>query len=215
MRKTIGLFIVAILMFVQVGILLAETRSFTLQASVPTAVGFATLATSVGISASSVATGSGVWTSMSPSATLLSFDVMSYNSTYGYWAPNHYFAVDVGTSDGSGSVTTVVTYAEGTNPNAATGGHGLGYKAFATFQKAYISGGTTLETPIAAHGKKKLYDLIGAGRTVTPAQVTGGWLRVYLGVVTDPALVTGSELFTNLDHSGIYDGMITFTATLS
>jgi hypothetical protein len=51
---------------------------------------------------------------------------------------------------------------------------------------------------------------------VTPAQVTGGWLRVYLGIATGAAgEPTGTELFTNLDQPGTYDGTITFTSTVS
>ena len=221
MQKTAGVIIAVMLMLMQGGMVSAATRSYTLQVNVPTAAGFSmslgsvqASASGVSIAASSVTVSSNVWTALASNATTLSFDTMTFNSTYGYWAPNHYFAVDVGTIGGSGNLTTVVTYAEGTNQNSAMGGHGLGYKGIATFMKVTGSGTSTKETSIAAHGKKRLIDL--TGETVTPAQVSGGWLRIYLGIATgasgEPA---GSELFTNADHAGTYDGAITFTGTLS
>ena len=207
MKKTIGFLIATVFMVMQAGMVSAATRSFTVSASVP-------LATGVSMNAASVNAATNAFTALASNATTMSFDTMTYNSTYGYWAPDHYFAVDVGTVGGSGNLTTVVTYTEGTNQNSATGGHGLGYKGVATFQKVTLSGGVTSETTIAAHGKKKFIDL--TGETVTPAQVSGGWLRVYLGIATGAAgEPTGAELFTNLDHSGAYTGTITFTSTIS
>ena len=207
MKKTIGLLIAVVFMVMQAGMVSAATRSFTLTASVPSATG-------VSINAASIAAATSTWTALASNATTMSFDTMTFNSTYGYWAPDHYFAVDVGTTGGSGNLTTVVTYTEGTNQNAATGGHGLGYKGIATFMKVTGSGTSTTEASIAAHGKKRLIDL--TGETVTPAQVSGGWLRVYLGIATGAAgEPTGAELFTNLDHSGAYTGTITFTSTIS
>ena len=185
MKKTIGLLIAVVFMVMQAGMVSAATRSFTLTASVPSATG-------VSINAASIAAATSTWTALASNATTMSFDTMTFNSTYGYWAPDHYFAVDVGTTGGSGNLTTVVTYTEGTNQNAATGGHGLGYKGIATFMKVTGSGTSTTEASIAAHGKKRLIDL--TGETVTPAQVSGGWLRVYLGIATGAAgEPTGAE----------------------
>jgi hypothetical protein len=133
---------------------------------------------------------------------------MAYNSTNGYWAPDHFFAIDVAATGGGADLTTTVTYTEGTNQNATAGGHGLGYKGMATFMKVTSSG----ETSIAALGKKRFVDL--SSTTVTPAQVYGGWLRVYLGISTGAAgEPTGIETFTNIDHAGQYTGTIVFTST--
>ncbi|MBF0122831.1 MAG: hypothetical protein HQL21_05425 [Candidatus Omnitrophica bacterium] len=209
MKKAVGLMIAVVFMFMQAGTLSAATRSFTVTASVPSATG-------VAISASSVLVSTNAFTPLASNVTSLSFDTMTFNTTYGFWAPDHVFAIDVGTVGGAGNVTTVVTYTEGTNQNSSVGGHGLGYKGLATFQKATVSGGVTTEATIAAHGKKKLIDLTGT--TVTPAQVAGGWLRVYLGITTDPTAVgmpANAEIFSNADRSGIYDGTITFTATVA
>ncbi len=207
MRKAVGLFIVAMFVFMQAGTVWAAVRSFTLTASVPTATG-------VSINAASVDATTGTFTNLASTATTLSFDIMTYNSTYGFWSPDHYFAVDVGTTGGSGSLTTVVTYTEGANPNSGTARNGLGYKGKATFMKVTGTGTETTETAIAAHGIKKFVDLTGT--TVTPAQVTGGWLRVYLGIATGATgEPTGAEMFTNLDAPGTYDGTITFSATVS
>ena len=215
MKKTIGLLIAMGFMVMQAGMVSAATatRSFTVSATVPAATGVSINAASVAVNADGT---SGAWTALAADATTMSFGTLTYNSTYGYWAPDHYFAVDIGTSGGAGNLTTVVTYSEGTNQNQSSGGHGLGYKGIATFQKVTGSGTNTQEATIAAHGKKRFIDL--TGETVTPAQVSGGWLRVYLGIATDPTatgMPTGTEIFTNLDHSGQYTGTVTFTATVS
>ena len=205
MKKSVGFIIAAVLMFMHTEILSAAVRSFTMSASVPAATG-------VSLGVSSV-TGSGT-ASLPSTATTLSFNSMAYDATNGFWEPNNTFVLDVAPSGGSGSVTTVVTYTEGTNQNNTTGGHGLGHKATATFMKTTGSGSATTDTLIAAHGKKRLIDLTG-GETVTPAEVAGGWLRVYMGIVTDPSVVSGSEIFSNADHSGQYDGTVTVTTTAS
>jgi len=206
MKKAVGLIIAVMFMFLQAGAAFAVQRAFTVQASVPAATG-------VAINASSVTVAGNVFTPLSSSATLLNFDTMTFNTQYGVWRPDHYFAIDVGTIGGGGNVTTIVTYSEGANPNGT--GHGLGYKAQATFQKVTLVGGDQQESSITAIGKKRLGALTG-GVTVTPAQITGGWLRVYLGVATgDLAEAADSEPFTNADKSGTYDGIITFSSTVA
>ena len=106
-----------------------------------------------------------------------------------------------------------LSYTEGANPNNP--GHGLGWKSTATFTK--VVGST--ETSLSSHGPKKmLKDL--SGEHVLPSEVSGGFLRVYLGIVSkdptapipDPA---ASEVFTNADHAGAYDGSLVITATVA
>jgi len=205
MKKIAGLALVVAFLVGQPGMLLAEdTKTFTLSASVPKA-------TSVAITASKVV--GTTFTTMT--GTALSFDPMTFQTTSKIWLPAHYFAVDIAPSNGGSAGTNVtVNYTEGANPNG-TGGHGLGWKSTATFMKVV---GTT-ETALTIHGPKKmLKDVIG--ENILPGEVAGGYLRVYLGIVTkdkaaayqDPST---SEPFTNADAPGVYDGTITFTATVA
>jgi hypothetical protein len=200
--------IAGVLMVMQAGAAFAVvsgTRTFNPSATVPAATG-------VSISAASVLTATNAWTVLSGATTALSFDTMAYNSTNGYWAPDHFFAIDVASTGGGADLTTTVTYTEGNNPDSVAGGRGLGYKGMATFMKATVVNGVTTETSIAALGKKKFIDLTST--TVTPAQVYGGWLRVYLGISTGAAgEPTGIETFTNTDRAGAYTGTIVFTST--
>lgn len=168
------------------------------------------LATSVNFTATNINAATGNRTAVSGNS--LSFDPMSFNSTSQAWFPDHFFAVDVAPS-GPGNMNVTVNYTEGNNPNNPA--HGLGWKSTATFMK--VTG--TTETALTAHGPKKmLKDL--SGESITTAEISGGFLRTYLGVVTkdqsaafpDPPT---SELFTNADKSGAYDGSLVITATVS
>ena len=181
----------------------ANSQTFTLSASVP-------LATSIGFTASRVASSGGAFTAVTGNA--LSFDPMTFQTAIGIWLPNHYFAIDVAPVGGAGGTDVVVTYTEGTNPNPV--GHGLGVKSTATFVKVV---GTT-ETGLTAHGPKKTLSAL-SGEHVLPAEITGGFLRVYLGIVAkDPAAVfpdpDNSEVFTTTDRAGTYTGTIVFTGTV-
>ena len=168
-------------------------------------------ATGVSITASSVNSTSKVFTGV---GTTLSFNPLTFNTLNKIWLPDHFFAIDVAPSGGGGSTDTTVSYAEPSSPNDATTGHGLGWKTTANFFK--VSGTPATEAGLAAHGKKMLKDL--SGERIFPAEVAGGYLRIYIGIVTkDPAAVpldpAASEPFTNVDMSGTYHGTLTITAT--
>jgi hypothetical protein len=146
--------------------------------------------------------------------TTLSFNPLTYNTKNSIWLPDHFFAIDVAPTGGGGSTDTTVSYAEPSSPNDATTGHGLGWKTTANFFK--VSGTPAKEDSLTAHGKKMLKDL--SGENIAPAEVAGGYLRIYVGVVTkDPAAVpldpASSEPFTNVDVAGTYQGTLTITAT--
>jgi hypothetical protein len=206
MRNILSLILAIALMFGgPQAIVWAETRTFTVSASVPTA-------TSVSITATRVNVANNARTPVT--GTTLSFDPMTFNTANQIWLPDHYFIIDVGTTGGAGNTDATFTYTEGANPNSP--GHGLGWKSTATFAKVTSSG---QETGLTAHGPKRMLKDLN-GEHILPAELTDGFLRVYLGIVTkDPSATVpdpaSSELFTNADRPGTYDGSLVVTATVT
>ena len=199
-----SIFVACLLMYGWAGIAAADTTTYTVSASVPQA-------TSVNMGATRVNSADNSRSAVS--GTALSFNPMTFNSANQIWLPDHYFAVDVAPGTGAGSTDVTLSYTEGANPNNP--GHGLGWKSTATFMK--VAGST--ETALSGHGPKKmLKDL--SGEHVLPSVVSGGFLRVDLGVVSkDPSAAipdpSASEVFTNADHAGAYDGSLVITATVA
>ncbi len=220
MKKTLGLVLMGLMV---VGIAapahaLTASKDFFLTATIPSVSG-------ISISASSIkndASGNPVF---SAAGTSLSFDPLIYKTfavgtaTYNAWLPDHWFAIDVGSTGGAASTTSVtVTYKDTSFLNGTTG-HNLGWKSTLTFMTVTGSG----ETAITAHGtggKMLLKDIPTAGENVTNAQIGAGYLRMYLGIVTkdstalipDPA---AGEVFTNGDKPGPYTGTLTISATIT
>lgn len=166
-----------------------------------------------------VAAGASVSAATASSGVALSFDPLTFNNASKIWLPDHYFTLDIGPTGGPGSTDVVLTYTEGANPNAP--GHGIGWKTTATFMRATVDGGgNTIETPLTAHGPKRMLIELN-GEHITPGEITNqGWLRVYIGVVSkDPGATfqdpANSEVFSNVDHPGYYDGALVITATVS
>lgn len=189
----------AVITAVGVGVAQAATTNFLVSASVPAATG-------VSISASEVDSATNAFTPVA--GTNLSFDPLTFEAVNQIYLPDHFFAIDVGVTGGAGNPTVTVAYTEGLNPNAP--GKGLGWHASATFVR--IEGVT--EVPLATHGPKKLLKDL-TSENITPAELTGGFLRVYTGIVTgDATTPTGGVPFTNGDNPGAYNGTLVVTATV-
>jgi len=191
----------------------AVQTAFTVSATIPDATG-------IGMTVSSVNSSTNTFTTQPAGTTALSFDPMTFNSTSKIYLPDHYFALDIGVTGGSGSPDTTVTYTEGANPNNGTSHpNGLGHKSTATFAKEVAgSTGATVETLLTAHGpKKRLTDL--SGEHVAFTEVSGGFLRIYLGIwtgsTTSPADPTNGEPFSNTDVAGQYNGSLLVTAVVN
>jgi hypothetical protein len=191
----------------------AVSTTYTVSATVPVATG-------ISMTVSSVNSTTNAFTTEPPGTTNLSFDTMTFDPTNHIYIPDHYFALDIGVTGGSGSPDTTVSYTEGANPNSssATDTNGMGHKATATFAKEVTSGSSTTETLLTAHGpKKRLIDL--SGEHVTFSEVSGGFLRIYLGVwtgsTTNPADPTNGEPFSNADTAGLYNGSLLVTAVVN
>ncbi len=177
----------------------AETTSFLVSASIPAATG-------ASITASRVNAATNAFTAVS--GTNLSFDPLTFQATNQIYLPDHFFAIDIGSVGGAGSPNVNVTYTEGLNPN--TPGKGLGWHSSATFVR--VEGAT--EVPLTAHGPKKLLKDL-TGENITSAEATGGFLRVYTGIITgDASTPTGGIPFSNADKPGAYNGTLVVTATV-
>ncbi len=201
MNKTMGKLMMAAGVLLAVGVVSAQaaTTNFLVSASVPSATG-------VSIVASQVDSATNDFTPVA--GTNLSFDPLTFEATNQIYLPNHFFAIDVGVTGGAGAPNVTVAYTEGLNPN--TPGKGLGWHAAATFVR--IEG--TTEVPLTAHGPKKLLKDL-TSENITSAETTGGFLRVYTGIVTgDATTPTGGVPFTNADKPGAYNGTLVVTATV-
>lgn len=201
MKKVLSLIVAGVVIFAQSSF--AEVKTYTVSATIPAS-------SAVVINAFSVNSTSGTRTAVA--GTALSLDPLIYQPSLGIYLPDHYFIIESGLGTGAGNQNIVIKYTEGTNPN--TPANGLGWKTVATFNK--VTGPTT-EVAIAGHPKTMLKDLAGTGKTITPAQIGTGLLRMYVGAVTgDSALgePTGSEVISNADRQGAYSGSIEITATV-
>lgn len=161
------------------------------------------------------------------SSSILSFSDLGYfvitdpvtNVVSGGWRSNQSFILDIVPTGGSVSPADItVHYAEMSNPNIVTNGHGLGWKSTITFMTVRDG----IETPIAAHGgtgKMLLKDISDTGEAVTAAETANGVLRIHVAMVAqdpsasipDPAQ---GELFTTTDQPGEYTGSLTISATI-
>lgn len=209
MKIIVSLILGGIFLLFQAVPIWAAPTTFTVSATVPDATG-------VGVTVSSVNSTTNAFTTEAAGTTALSFDPMTFNTTNNIYLPNHYFALDFAVTGGAGSPDVTVTYNEGSNPNGTT--NGLGYKSTATFAKEVSNGTTTTETFLTAHGpKKRLIDL--SSEHVAYTEVTGGFLRIYLGVwtgsTTAPADPTNGQPFTASDGAGVYTGSLVVTAVVN
>ena len=191
--------LIAVFSFVPQSQAVSDSKTFTVSASVPSATGIA-------INAYKVNPATNAFTAVA--GLDLSFDPLSFDDINSIYVSDHIFAIDVSADGGAGTPTTTFTYTEGANPNGA--GHGLGWKSAAAFVK--VTGST--EADLGSHPKALLKDV--SGEQVLDTEVSGGYLRVYLGILTGEPAATpaGGEPFTNADQSGTYDGTLLVSATI-
>lgn len=184
--------------------------NFAVTASVPQANG-------VSISAIEVNAADNKWGS---EVNALDFNVggtnqLDYDSENGIWTSDHYYAINVGIVGGAGSISTNVKYVQGATPTGQT--RGLGFKSTAKFVKVAMVNNEESETDLSA-GTRILQSLVGSGVTVAQSDISGGYLRIYVGLYdgADAAINgQGGEPFTNADRPGTYNGTLTITSTVS
>lgn len=181
----------------------AAVRTFPVSATVPTA-------TDATITATRVLVAGNVFQDPVNS---LNFGTLTFNTTNGIWVPAVYFAIDVGVTGGTGTPRVTFNYGGQVNPPGQT--TGLNVKATATFVRVTGATGSQTETPLAAHPRQLLRDIVG--EEVTPAEIAGGFLRTYVGIYTggNAAIdAAGGVPFINTDQPGTYQGTLTITAVI-
>jgi hypothetical protein len=193
----------------------SDEVSFPITVTLPTATGVSIVAVRVDY----VEGGDDVWGTTPVSS--FDFNPLGYLTTAGIWAPNHYYAIDVGVTGGAGLTTVTVQYAEGTRPTGQA--LGLGFKAAATFRSVSGAPGSQTEADVATSvGTRALLDSLTGGVTVTPAMLGSGFFRAYVGIYTgdDPTTtvdetIPGGVPFINTDVPGPYTGTLTVSATVT
>ncbi len=144
--------------------------------------------------------------------TSLNFD-MALNASLGIYLPTSFFAIDVAPTGGAGTPDVQIEYTDTNNPNSSIGKNGLAAKGVATVVQ--VVGGPAPSDQSENPLEKETLGGIN-GTTISAATISGGFMRLYLGIATgevgvDPA---GAEVFTNSDNPGSYEGTLTLTATL-
>lgn len=223
MKKLMGLIAIAVFMVTSAGSVHASTatRDFNLSANLTALVTSASLVLSSIDSKGTEAPGDDAWTQVGTggSGATMSFGNLAQvdgvnpvtHVPFSFFGSNTYFAIDLSTVGYVSTTGLTVSYTEGTNQNTGNvaSPNGLGYKTVAKFVKATVAG---TETQYAA--SKKLADLTGAGLTIAPNTLAqGGWLRMYVGIVSDPSAVAGSEVFSAADKAGSYTGVLHVSMT--
>ncbi len=126
----------------------------------------------------------------------------------------HFYAIDLGyTFNGGAAITKIkVEFTGDTKPAGQTAG--LGDKGLVTLVKKSIVNGVEQADVLLASPNKLLLKN-AATREVNLSEVSGGWLRLYLGLATgDPAAgePSGAVPFTPGDLKGTYSGTLKITS---
>ncbi len=209
MRSFLSLILGGLFLLFQAVPVWATPVTFTVSATVPAATG-------VSIGVSSVHATTNAFSALLAGITDLSFDPMTFNTTTNIYTSNVLYALNFLVFGGGGAPDVTITYQEGSNPNGST--NGLGFKSTATFAKEVVGRGVITETLLTAHGpKKRLIDL--NGEHVARTELTGAFLRIYLGLwtgsTTAPADPSNGQPFSNKDAPGRYTGSLVFTIVVN
>lgn len=139
---------------------------------------------------------------------------MAYDKVNGIWVGSRFFAIDVAPTAANGDPapgnygSISFSYAGNTVPAGQPPTEGLNKRA------------TLTAVLVDAQQKESVLRKGAIGNSfasLTNADVTGGFLRVYVGLATGETganAIPGSVPFTNADKPGAYTGTLTITATL-
>jgi hypothetical protein len=158
-------------------------------------------------------TGTDDWTSIGKVDTMTFGELAEISDTtgkkLGVFAPrdNRYYAVDIGVSGGGkpSSFPGIVVEWSGDDPNMS-----LGNRVGATYKlMTWISATSTTETTIAT----QLVNAPPPAAVNSAASYDGHWVRIYVGIITDPALfgftdpvAAAAHIFTYTTTAGTYSG---------
>lgn len=173
----------------------AQTNTITVRAVVPTLQGMdVTINRIVGTT----------WTELT-SNTLMDFTTLTYNSTLGIYTAPHYFAVDVGVLNNSGSWQIVHTPSSIFNTTTGNTAQNLNGNINVSFLRQITD---TTSANIAA------VSFTNSLRTITPTNIpSGSWLRIYYGIGTGSGDNTGVTPIVATQVAGTYQGSVTLALT--
>ncbi|MBN1914004.1 MAG: hypothetical protein JW788_06360 [Candidatus Omnitrophica bacterium] len=130
----------------------------------------------------------------------------------------YYFAIDIGlTHKGGANINQInIGYQEGNKPAGQK--HGLGWKTTATFIKMTVDKDKNETQVLLPQQKKLLKDLKAEAAVIPLSDIQGGWLRIYLGLVSkdpkaNPPDPAEAEVFSSIDMAGDYSGNIMITSS--
>ena len=214
MKKMTGLILVVMMLFMQAGVVFAVTKNFSM--ILPPATGASITVFKV-VKSGTAPNFTYVFTPWTHGTDLgFSTDAaMIYHTEndINIWLPQYYFALDVAPTGGTGNPTVSVSYAQGNNPNGASG-HGLDYKGSISFSK--VTGQTGSQSESVLFYPVRFGMVASAVGNIVPTNlgITDGFLRIYIGI-GDGSMTGGNspEVFTNSDMPGTYTGVLTITLT--
>jgi hypothetical protein len=184
---------------------IATTAGFSWGAAPVVVMMKASVAAASGVIVAPYSVSGGAWTPTE--GAVMTFGSLRYDGTNKIWTAPNYFVVDISNNNGVGSPNVTVQYAENSKP--AGQNHGLGWKAGIAFQKVTYP---DVAVPCPGHEQRKpLHALDGVVESISSAQLSGGNLRLYVGL-SDGTSNTAGEPFTNADMPGDYTGTLTITA---
>lgn len=141
--------------------------------------------------------------------------VDALNRKWIVFLPEFYFAVDIAPFGGGLAATSriIVSQFSETMPTGAT--VGLGVKGNITYVKTVLTDWAANLTEDTLLEKLRYMD----EKTITPANIANGWLRLYIGTANGnllpccglPGDATGSQIFSPGDIGGTYSSILRVT----
>lgn len=194
----------------------ASSKQYTISATVPSLAGGLDVTVSKIIPTDCTGLNDTNWT---PGQTAIGFGTLAWDTTNKIFKGNHYFAVDLGVLDNSGTVWTITH----TRTSLANGANNLDGNVNVAFQKVWKQGSTEYRTDLAKYSYTN-----SNNKAYTKTQLANGsyqgWLRVYYGIGTGIGPTTPNPGNCTRDADGVlpigidkptgtYSGTVTFTLT--
>lgn len=136
---------------------------------------------------------------------------MVEDSTYHFFSTGYYYAIEVAPVAGGWAGPTAISYTAGAND--------IGQHATVAFAKCIYNPvapthpnevDLSASTPMTT--KYSLNSLPASLRSIPVSTITGGWLRMYLGIASD-STVSGVTPFTAASPAGTFTGTLTISYT--
>jgi hypothetical protein len=144
--------------------------------------------------------------------------------TFSVFLPQYYYAIDFGYQYGGAAISAITVSTGGFSvPSGQPAARGLNSKAAIAFVKETYDPATGTSTvPEAAPFAHLTFGALTGGRSVgLNSDVAGGWLRTYVGIITNPGAAnapTGCSATASPDTCGVFapgDATGSYTATIT